>query len=1503
MKKNLLACLLLVFPLFAYGDKVTVNLATEGTLEEVIDNQSVSNITDLKIIGKLTAADIIYLRKCEGKIANLSILDLEGVTLVASNEPYNSVVRTWIENKTTVYYFLTDEEIDSSQLTGGGSIGGVSTGGFNYENYKGGMDLAVAFSGMSLEKVVLPASLKKIGEGCFNGCKLLSSVEFPSSVTAIGDEAFKGAESLVSINLSNVSEIGTDAFNGCTSLASVNLGIVTKMGSQAFYGCIGVNGFINLSSLTSIPDGAFYGCTGISGITFSIGLKSIGSNAFYGCTSIASVTFPQGLEIIDEGAFQGCTSITGVGFPTGLKEIGHNAFHGCEGISSITFPEGLETIGANAFNDTKVTSVTFPASLKSIGGNVFHGSSLKSIIFTEGTGELTIWGYAFEDLYYLETVTFAKGLKRIGDDAFERCPKLTSISLPEGLDSIGRMAFYDCYNLSSVSLPSTLKEMGDMAFANTPWAKNQTADDDGILYYGTIAVAYAKEASEGAVIKIKEGTLGIMDDFIYGNSGITAVELPSTLKSIGMRAFSKTSIKAISIPNSVESIGYRAFEECNSLQSVVISESVKEMYSPFYNCTSLTQATVYAKNLSKDSSFGSYLTNMATLTIGSGVSVLPANFIKSGSQLSVIFEERLSSSELFIGNQALASSQKTTLFLPNCRIALDDNALCGDKFASFEIPGIIIALGHDALYSSGVSGTIRLSEEIKSIEENAFYNCTGLTSVIISNELTTIGASAFSSCSSLESITLPESLEAIGNYTFFGCEKLSSIRIPASVTRIGNCAFYDCTSLNEVSITGSLTEIGDKAFYGCSGLKKLTISGNVNQIGVLAFGGLENLTEVLITGTVGEIGERCFFNCKNLSSLTILSETSIGDHSFSSCTNLSSLTLGAKGLKSVLSSSFTNCSSLTNIYVQDIMSWFKCPLGTRNSDGYIDTPAVENPEWKLYSNGKEVVDMVISDGVTAIDNEFCDYALVSCISISTITFPNSLTTIGAYTFEGIPNLQSVTCKATTPPDISVSQFSSSLNGKRISTLYVPAGSKKDYEDSNWKNDFNNIVEIDASSEPKPLNVGETFTADMSGTIGIFVVTGSKTVNLKKCGNVSKVEVPSTITYNGVEYTITGILGSATGDANQPNQPVFGSNVTEVVIPNTVESIGACAFWYCENMTSVTIPNSVTSIGDNAFLGSGLTSVIIPAGVTSIGEWAFTSCYSLTKVVALDDTPVNISSNPRFSDNILQSATLYVPSGKTTVYKNAGWNFTNIVELSALNDGDTFEATVDGTTFKVKVLSAADKTCQIGADGRGDGLVSRGKDWNGLIPSKVTGSDFQEYTVIGIGNRAFWEYGSVVNLILPKTLQFLSEGAFMRCENLMYVTIPTGLKTVGGLLFNGQEILTEVVSLIEDPEAINSISIDCGGRYGNKATLVVPAGMKATYQNADGWNHFPRIVEMKQGDANGDDNLGQEDVEIAKDFIMTHQNPDGFVRHNADTNGDNKVNVVDIVNIVNLINKP
>ncbi len=101
------------------------------------------------------------------------------------------------------------------------------------------------------------------------------------------------------------------------------------------------------------------------------------------------------------------------------------------------------------------------------------------------------------------------------------------------------------------------------------------------------------------------------------------------------------------------------------------------------------------------------------------------------------------------------------------------------------------------------------------------------------------------------------------------------------------------------------------------------------------------------------------------------------------------------------------------------------------------------------------------------------------------------------------------------------------------------------------------------------------------------------------GYSGSVVIPSTVTYNDTEYSVTSIRGSAFSGC---------SGLTSIDIPNSVTSIGQNAFYRCSGLTSIDIPNSVTSIGSYAFYGcSGLTSITIPESVTSIESSAFYGC--------------------------------------------------------------------------------------------------------------------------------------------------------------------------------------------------------------------------------------------------------------------------------------------------------
>ena len=115
-----------------------------------------------------------------------------------------------------------------------------------------------------------------------------------------------------------------------------------------------------------------------------------------------------------------------------------------------------------------------------------------------------------------------------------------------------------------------------------------------------------------------------------------------------------------------------------------------------------------------------------------------------------------------------------------------------------------------------------------------------------------------------------------------------------------------------------------------------------------------------------------------------------------------------------------------------------------------------------------------------------------------------------------------------------------------------------------------------------------------------------------------------------------------------------SSLTSVTIPASVTSIGDYAFGDCSGLTSITISDGVTSIGSDAFRGcSGLTSVTIPASVKSIGSWAFHNCNNLADFVSLIQEPFTVKTI--VSDIVYKNGTLYVPQGTMAKYKATdGW---------------------------------------------------------------------------------------------------------------------------------------------------------------------------------------------------------------------------------------------------------
>lgn len=1157
----------------------------------------------------------------------------------------------------------------------------------------------------SLTSLVIPNSVTSLSESVFYNCTALESLTLPFVPAPIFVHMFlysnDNADIPESLNtlVINGGSISSKMFSRCVSIENVTIGDgVTSIGEQAFSSCTALKNLVIGDNVTTINDYAFAYCNSLESVTFGKGIKVLGSNAFNGCNSIEKVcisdvatwceitlngyssspmahgadlylngaivnklVIPDGITNIDAMRFMGCESIKSITIPNSVTSIGDSAFCGCISLTDLVIPDNITRIDEFAFgNCTALENIELPDTDISIGSAAFKSTAYYDNIENWENNIL----YIGKHLVYADNnaagtsvreYTVKEGTLTIADNAFYSYTRLNSLVIPDSVVKIGERALV-CSTLSHIEVSENNANFKSV---------------DGNLYSkdGKTLVMYAV-AKTNTTFTIPDSVTHIGEGAFDSCKSLTEVVIPDTVLSIGSNAFRFCSITSVVIPNSVTAIDENAFYYCSSLTSVVIPDSVKSISDyAFYGCSSLTSIVIPSsvKTIGDHAFYG--CSSLISVVIPNGVrSIEEGTFENCRSLTSIVIPSSVTS----IGNSAFDDCDSlTSIVIPSSVTSIGDYAFSNcSALTSVIVPNSVKTIGNSVFeYCTSLTSVV-IPDSVISIGNSAFRRCLSLKSIVLSNGITSISPYLFYECRLLADVTIPNGVNSIGEYAFYGCTDITSIEIPESIEKINDSAFEKCYNLVEVINKSSLTISTGGSSYGDVGHYALVVHDDESQIvNVNDYLFITHQNTYYLVGYVGEgtelvlpenyngesyqIYKYAFAHNNRIKSIEISNGvTYIGESAFSNCSAMKKVTFPCTERCGIDYSAFYECTSLEEVYISDISSWFNL-----NFANVYSTPTFYGVD--LYVGNKLVTELVIPDGVTSIGK----YRFYNCDSIISVVLPDGFSYIGEASFYDCDKLESITL----PGSVTYIGKQAFEGCGSLKGIEIPEGVTTIHE-----NAFKECYSLRHVVLPSTITkIGNQAFRSCRLLNSIEIAEGVTSIgseafryctNLVEVVNNSSLEIVAGETTCG--YVAYNAMEVHTGDSKVVNIDGYqfysfeGENYlisysgddTSLVLPPNYNGeqyqIYQYAFYRCPFITSVVIPDGVTSIGDYAFYYcASLVSAIIEEGVTRIGTEAFIYCYSL-KELSIPESVTEIAHGAFDHCESLES--VVIPSGLAVI---------------------------------------------------------------------------------------------------------------------------------------------------------------------------------------------------------------------------------------------------------------
>ena len=512
---------------------------------------------------------------------------------------------------------------------------------------------------------------------------------------------------------------------------------------------------------------------------------------------------------------------------------------------------------------------------------------------------------------------------------------------------------------------------------------------------------------------------------------------------------------------------------------------------------------------------------------------------------------------------------------------------------------------------------------------------------------------------------------------------------------------------------------------------------------------------------------------------------------------------------------FSGCSSLSSITLPFVGESLN---GTSNTHfGYIFGAS-------SYSDNVGCVPSALKTVVITGDTSIGSSAFYGCSNLRSITASDSVRSIGESAFQGCRSLSSVVV----PDSVTSIGFGALKGCNNLSSITLPFVGERLNGTSNTH--FGYIFGASAYSSN---------SSSVPSSLKTVVITGGSSIGASAfygCSNLTNVIIGNSVTSIGKSafygcsslnsITLPFIGDSLNGTSDTHFGYIFGDGIgVNEYVPNSLRTvvitgmsnIGTGAFYDCSNLTNVIIGNNVMSIGYQAFDGcSNLTNITIGNRVTSIGSQAFYNCCNLSSIT-IPNSVKSIGSEAFFLCSSLESIT--VPDSVTSIGYAAFSKCSSLKSITLPFVGGSLNGTSNtnfGYIFGTRTYYGQNTYIPSSLQTvviTGGTSISKAAFYNCGNLKSITLPD----SVTSIGEDAFQDCVSLESITLGNKLTSIGEWMFYDCRSLKSITIPDGVKSIGKQAFSGCSSLESITI----PDSVTSIGYSAFDSCSSLRSITIP----------------------------------------------------------------------------------